>query len=173
MAKYIYADFDIGKNEEEDHSSSGPSQTQYDWRDPAKLKQHVTEFLELEKIPFFPSRLEFQSAALDNLWTALEQLASDLRSNSSAKYAKQLPFFKRRMYYYLIEQFRSKSHLNEIEVMQLLSLYFEIPLHESFSGQSPFAQSASEEFQDFVLLAKELLAFYSWYTDSVYQLDYH
>ncbi|ETO34164.1 hypothetical protein RFI_02930 [Reticulomyxa filosa] len=139
MAKYIYADFDIGKNDEEDHSSSGPSQTQYDWRDPAKLKQHITEFLELEKNPpFSPSRLEFQSAALDNLWIALEKLASDLRSNLSAKYAKQPPFFKRRMYYYLVEQFGPKLRLNEIEVMQLLSLYFEIQLHESFSGSIPF-----------------------------------
>merc|ERR1712154_299974 len=61
--------------------------------------------------------------------------------------------------------------LSELEVMENVSTAFKIPINKEFEGRCQFAVDAENEWRDFGNLAKELIAFISYYKETCFTLN--
>ena len=61
---------------------------------------------------------------------------------------------------------------SEIEVLTKISEKFKIPLNKDTYASNPrFVETAENEWKDFNMFARELIAFTFWYNDTIYSLN--
>eukprot|EP01083_Nonionella_stella_P055687 146796_1 len=186
FAEYIHAEANLDENLEE-------RDVEGYWDNLETIYDELMTFIYDTEIDFMPSKLELLSGGYEKLWRALIPVAKQehqtqliklktkqFKKQFKSKYKMhpdkkentelfQMELEKELMLLKKNQEF--DKTLSEIEVLQHVSRAYKIPINSTFEGRCKFAVSAAQEWKDFGALAKELMAFYRYYTETCFTIN--
>eukprot|EP01084_Bolivina_argentea_P032191 59537_1 len=187
FADFIHAETNFDENMEERDVDGY-------WENLENIYDELMTFIYDININFMPNKLELLSGGYEKLWNGLINVASvqyqteliklktkqlkrkfkgkwKLLIENEENYTPEFQGVLDEQLFILKESKEFNKILSELEIMKYVSIAFKIPINKEFEGYCQFVKEARNEWKDFGSLAKELMAFHCFYSETCFTLN--